>query len=260
MEANSSHGLPLSRADRVAGAERVLTAHPDWSDRAIAGITGLSAKTIAGLRGPATGEAQFGGKRLGRDGRRRPVTADEGRRRAAEYIRANPGAPLRQVARETDLSLGTVHDVSTRLRMGVSPERDGHRTPTARPSVRPVPAAEPPSGAAAPGVPAALAAAPGSTPLRQRKPVEAPPTWPVVAANVSRDPTVRYTQGGKEFLRWMALHAADPDGWRDVVTAIPAHWSSVIAPIADSISKEWGEFAEQLKRAGNGPVGNAESA
>ncbi len=47
MTANAAHGLPLSRADRVAGARRVLAAHPDWSDRALAGITGLSAKTIA---------------------------------------------------------------------------------------------------------------------------------------------------------------------------------------------------------------------
>ncbi len=50
MTANAAHGLPLSRADRVAGARRVLAAHPDWSDRALAGITGLSAKTIASLR------------------------------------------------------------------------------------------------------------------------------------------------------------------------------------------------------------------
>jgi hypothetical protein len=42
MKANSAHGLPLSKADRVSGAKRVLSAHPDWSDRAIAGIAGLS--------------------------------------------------------------------------------------------------------------------------------------------------------------------------------------------------------------------------
>jgi hypothetical protein len=72
---------------------------------------------------------------------------------------------------------------------------------------------------------------------------------------VAKDPTIRYTESGKEFLRWMALHATDPDGWREFVNAIPAHWSSVIAPIADSISKEWSQFAEQLKQAGSGAVG-----
>ncbi|HEX4833768.1 MAG TPA: ParB N-terminal domain-containing protein, partial [Trebonia sp.] len=155
MAANSAHGLPLARPDRVAGARHVLAAHPDWSDRAIAAISGLSAGTIAALRErPADGERDTG-KRLGRDGRRRPVAAGEGRRRAAEYISAHPDAPLRQVARETDVSLGTVHDVSVRLRRGAAPETGG------RPAPRPVRAVPPPAPA-----PAALSpggAVPGGT-------------------------------------------------------------------------------------------------
>jgi ParB-like chromosome segregation protein Spo0J len=239
MVVNSSHGLPLSKADRVSGAKRVLTAHPDWSDRAIAGITGLSAKTIASLRSWPAGEAQPGGKRLGRDGRRRPATAGEGRRRAAEYISAHPNAPLRQVARETDVSLGTVHDVSTRLRRGVSPERTGPRIPAAHPANEVVDAlTEAPSA--------------NGTPLPLKNPTDAPLTWAGVAAKVAQDPTIRYTEGGKEFLRWMAQHASDPDRWREFVNAIPAHWRSVIAPIAESIAKEWSLFAEQLKQAGGG--------
>lgn len=237
MKANSSHGLPLSKADRVSGAKRVLTAHPVWSDRAIAGITGLSAKTIASLRNRSAGGTYPGSKRLGRDGRRRPVTGGEGRRRAAEYISAHPNAPLRQVARETDVSLGTVHDVSARLRRGVSPERNGHRAPAARPAVQPADEAAD-----------TVTVTPGAngTPLRRKNHTDAPLTWPGVAAKVANDPAIRYTEGGKEFLRWMALHATDPTGWREFVNTIPAHWHSVIAPIADSISKEWGLFAEQL--------------
>ncbi|WP_344296086.1 ParB/RepB/Spo0J family partition protein, partial [Streptomyces synnematoformans] len=135
MQANSAHGLPLSKADRLDGARRVLAAHPDWSDRAIAGVSGLSAKTIAALRPRTEGAADPAGKRIGRDGRKRPVYAGEGRRRAAEYISAHPDAPLRQVARETDVSLGTVHDVKARLRRGVSPERNGRRGSAPRPAV-----------------------------------------------------------------------------------------------------------------------------
>src|SRR5262245_5455701 len=71
MKANGAHGLPLSKADRVSGAQRVLCSHPDWSDRAIAGITGLSAKTIAALRARSADAAPLDGKRIGRDGRRR---------------------------------------------------------------------------------------------------------------------------------------------------------------------------------------------
>jgi hypothetical protein len=118
VKANTLHGLPLSRADRVSGAKRILSSHADWSDRAVAQITGLSAKAIASIRNTTAADAQFLGKRLGRDGKRRPVVPVEGRRRAAEYILAHPDASLRQVARETDVSLGTVHDVKDKIRRG----------------------------------------------------------------------------------------------------------------------------------------------
>jgi hypothetical protein len=42
------------------------------------------------------------------------------------------------------------------------------------------------------------------------------------------------------------MHASDPDRWRDFVATIPPHWHSVLAPIADSISREWGQFADRL--------------
>ncbi|MEU5689595.1 ParB/RepB/Spo0J family partition protein [Streptomyces venezuelae] len=249
MKANSSHGLPLSRADRVGGAERVLTAHPEWSDRAIASVTGLSAKTIAVLRERSACATPPGGQRLGLDGKLRSVGAGEGRRRAAAYIHAHPEATLREVARETEVSLGTVHDVSARLRRGVSPERNGLRGPGARltlhPADRPEDAPQAPHPPARPGPPPAA-----DEPAPRRAvpaPAETPPAWETVAAKVAGDPCVRYTAGGKEFLQWMALHAGDPDGWRELVNAVPAHWVGVIAPIAENVGREWSLFAERLR-------------
>ncbi|MFI5765274.1 nuclease [Streptomyces sp. NPDC051563] len=266
MQANGSHGLPLSKADRVSGARRVLGSHPDWSDRAVARITGLSAKTIASLRETPGEGTPLDGKRIGRDGRRRPVGPGEGRRRAAEYIAAHPHAPLRQVARETDVSLGTVHDVSARLRRGESPERSGCRTPDAAPQplrsvpsarsvppVRSVPAAGEPSrpASADPGgaAPVPLRVAPGTSGAPQRRNrTDEIPAWAAVAAKMATDPTIRYTAGGREFLRWMQLHAAEPDdGWRELIDAVPAHWLGVIAPIAERIGREWSLLAEGLK-------------
>ncbi|MFC0107541.1 ParB N-terminal domain-containing protein [Kibdelosporangium aridum] len=240
MEANTSHGLPLTKNDRLAGATRVLTDHPDWSDRAIASITGLSAKTIASLRTRVA--TPDNNKRLGRDGRRRPVTACEGRRRAAEYIKNNPNAPLRQVARETDVSLGTVHDVCNRLRRGISPERNGNRT-------------APPNKATRTPEPTPHPAAITSVPLRRKNHVDTPVTWADVATTIAKDPTIRYTTGGKEFLQWMAHHAGNPEKWRTFITTLPSHWLSTIAPIADNISKEWSQFAEQLKQAEHKTLG-----
>lgn len=262
MKANSSHGLPLSKTDRVSGAQRVLGSHPDWSDRAVARITGLSAKTIASLREKSGEGTPLDGKRIGRDGRRRPVGPGEGRLRAAEYIAEHPNAPLRQVARETDVSLGTVHDVSARLRRGESPERSGRRTPdaAAQPlrSVPPVqlsgepsrPASAVPGGADSGGaaqVPLRVAPSINSAPQRRNSTDEIP-AWTTVAAKMAADPTIRYTAGGREFLRWMQLHAAEPDdGWRELIDAVPAHWLGVIAPIAERIGKEWSLLAEGLK-------------
>ncbi|MFF0792379.1 nuclease [Streptomyces spiralis] len=260
MKANGSHGLPLSKADRVAGARQVLGSHPDWSDRAIAGITGLSAKTIASLRDRSAIATPLGGKRIGQDGRRRPVDAGEGRRRAAEYIAAHPDAPLRQVARATDVSLGTVHDVSARLRRGEGPERNGRRTHAARPPhMRPVPSVPPPddltadTDAAADGVGrvplrvAASAEVPPAAPQR-RNHTDTPPTWAAVAAKMATDPAIRYTAGGREFLRWMQSHATEPgEDWRRLVDAVPPHWLGVVAPIAEHIGKEWCLLAERLK-------------
>jgi ParB-like chromosome segregation protein Spo0J len=216
IKANSAHGFPLSKADRVSGAKRVVAEHPDWSDRSIAGITGLSAKTIASLRDRSAGQADPDGKRLGRDGRRRPVSAGAGRHRAAQYLSAHPDAPLRQVAQEADVSLGTVHDVSARLRRGASPEpggpeRGGHRPPA------------------------------------RKNHVDAPAAWTAVVTKMAGDPSVRYTEGGKEFLRWMTQHAADPAGWRTFINTIPAHWADVIAPIAEAIGREWHLYAQRLE-------------
>lgn len=243
IKSNTSHGLPLSKADRVSGAKRVLSAHPDWSDRAIAGITGLSAKTIASLRSRSGDVSQFASKRLGRDGKRRPVTAGEGRRRAAEYISAHPEASLRQVARETDVSLGTVHDVSARLRHGINPELSGRKAAAERITIHPAAQSADSVAAISPG-PSASA---DRVPLRGKKHNEFPLTWTRMAPKIANDPAIRYTERGKEFLRWMALHATDVDGWRECIDAIPVHWLSVIEPIADSISEEWGTFAKRLR-------------
>ncbi|MFJ6466014.1 nuclease, partial [Streptomyces sp. NPDC091387] len=77
---------------------------------------------------------------------------------------------------------------------------------------------------------------------------EVPPAWAAVAAKMARDPAIRYTAGGREFLRWMQAHVTDPDEERsDLVDAVPAHWAGVIAPIAERIGREWHLLADQLK-------------
>jgi ParB-like chromosome segregation protein Spo0J len=74
VQENIAHGLPLSRADRRAAAERIIASHPHMSDRAIGHSVGLAAKIVADIRRRRSSEdlSQLSA-RVGRDGRVRPV-------------------------------------------------------------------------------------------------------------------------------------------------------------------------------------------
>ena len=73
------HGMPLTRADRKAAAQRIVMIRPQWSDRAIAAVGGLSAKTVGAIRRRSTEEIPQSNARLGGDGRVRPLAAADGR-------------------------------------------------------------------------------------------------------------------------------------------------------------------------------------
>jgi hypothetical protein len=266
VKSNTLHGLPLTRADRISSAKRILADHADWSDRSVAVITGLSAKAIASLRNSSTGEIPFYGKRLGRDGKRRPIVPSEGRRRAAEYISAHPDASLREVARETDVSLGTVHDVRERMRRGEEqhehvPGRPAGPAAAAQTELAPADGPGPVTAESASTGPAVMRAAPvGPTP--EGPVVTSPPiralhaavaargaprvAWSTVATKLAGDPTIRYTEGGRAFLRWMSGHSMQSDEWREFVDAIPQHWLDEVSRIAVSMSEEWRQFADRL--------------
>jgi hypothetical protein len=236
VKSNTLHGLPLTRADRISSAKRILGTNPDWSDRKVAMITGLSAKSIASLRNSSVVDAQFQGKRLGRDGKRRPVVAAEGRRRAAEYINDHPEASLREVARETDVSLGTVHDVREKIRRGMYRDMTEPRRGEEQ-AVR--------SSAQEAAVSPLQSAMSAHGRIRAEDGQRA--AWPAISVKLSGDPALRYTDGGRAFLRWMAQHAMQADEWREFADAIPQRWLKDVWQLAATMSNEWREFAEQLR-------------
>jgi hypothetical protein len=80
VEANVTHGLPLSLADRKAAALRIIRTHPVWSDRAIAAKTGLAHKTVGAIR-RSSGDVLRSTARLGMDGRVREVKDGRNRER-----------------------------------------------------------------------------------------------------------------------------------------------------------------------------------
>jgi ParB-like chromosome segregation protein Spo0J len=120
VEANVTHGFPLSQADRRAAAARIIASHPHMSDRAIAESVGLAAKTVAAIRRSTDAPPEMNA-RVGRDGRVRPLDGVAGRRRAADLLAEHPGASLREIARGAGVSPTTARDVRRRLERGEEP-------------------------------------------------------------------------------------------------------------------------------------------
>jgi hypothetical protein len=243
VKSNTLHGLPLSRADRISGAKRILAVHPDWSNRAVAVITGLSTRAIASLRNSTTGP-QLHFKRLGQDGKRHPVVPGEGRLRAAEYIAVHPEASVREVAHETDVSVGTAQRVRQGLRSGTLRVPDGAAFPAGEAEgATDIADSESAADQVLVTCPIPATRGPGSAGRRADPRLL---VWPVIAPKLTRDPALRYSDGGRAFLRWMASHSTQADEWREFVEAIPAHWLDDVRGIALGMSEEWRQFAEWI--------------
>jgi ParB-like chromosome segregation protein Spo0J len=105
VQANVTHGKPLTRAERQAAAAQLLRAFPDRSDRWFGDVCGLSHSTVAKIRRDvAQGKVAV---RTGRDGRRRPLDAASGRARAEQAIADMPGASIRTVAAAAGVAAAT---------------------------------------------------------------------------------------------------------------------------------------------------------
>ena len=88
---NLTHGLALTLADRKAAACRIVQAYPEWSDRAIANVAGLSDKTVGVLRRRLADSLPRTRWRVGRDGRARPMPV-----RGNDPVAARAQPPLLQ--------------------------------------------------------------------------------------------------------------------------------------------------------------------
>lgn len=228
--ANISHGLPLPIPDRRDAAARILENHPGFSDRAIASVTGLSSPTVAAVRRTVGDDAQVT-KRLGKDGRVRPLNSAAGRRMAAEFIKDNPGASLRQISAAAGVSIGTVRDVRARLARGEGP-------------LLPRPGNDRPTGAS----------------LGERWPPtgDAAEIMPVLRA-LSRDPALRMTCAGRELLKWLHQHAVNDVDTAKVSVAVPDHCIDHVIGLATRCSMTWAKLAHELERRQAMPAGGHES-
>jgi hypothetical protein len=220
LKLNARNGYPLTSADREAAVRRVLSVHPDWSDRAIATATGISAKTVATVRGrtamvnPAT--------RVGQDGRVRPLDTNEGRLRASQLMEQNPAASLREVASVAGISVSTAHDVRQRLRRGQDPlparNRRAYEGRTASP------------------------ATPRPTP-RQATPLDRA----TILSNLRRDPSLRLNETSRRLVQLLNANALFPiERWESLAANVPEHCRRAISTLASDYATAWQSLARSL--------------
>ncbi|MFG3438805.1 hypothetical protein ACGF0J_16295 [Nonomuraea sp. NPDC047897] len=228
VRANTAHGMPLSLQDRRVAALRILESRPGMSDRAIGETTGLSAKTVSGLRRCSTADSPQLNTRIGKDGRRRPLNAEEGRLRAARVIAANPDASLRKIAQDAAVSVGTAHAVRQRIRRGEDPMAP-------RPTERI-------GGAAATAQPTAAATAEA----RRRRAGQGADVL-LRLRSLQRDPSLRLSESGRHLLRWIHGHVIAQDMRGDLLDAVPTHLAPIVADMALQCAEIWNDFAHDVQ-------------
>ncbi|MFE0823613.1 transcriptional regulator [Streptomyces sp. NPDC058794] len=237
VRSNTAHGLPLTREDRRAAAERILAQWSHLSDRAVARIAGIGAKTVAILRSASAGAEPCPQARQGRDGRIRPLDGAEGRRKAAELLAQRPQASLREVARQAGISPATVSDVRKRLASGRSPvpERD---MPEHRPAIGTRTCPEPQGSAAE------------HTTTVPRPPSPLRPVEDAPMDKLLRDPSLRHKESGRQLLRLLQRSALEPGELRKMAEVVPSHCADLVADLAREHAGRWAEFAREVGEPG----------
>ena len=227
---NVRHGLPLSAAERKAAVARIIDSYPEWSDRMIASVSGLSATMVAITR---KGMARNSKPRahvytVGRDGRVRPRDSAQRRELARQLLLENPDSSLREIGRLAGISAETARSVRSRLHsegeLGQAQPGDGkaaglageRRPPTIK-------------SLASPGHGLATADA-----------------MPILALRA--DPAFRSTDNGRSLLRMLAACQIIEKYGEQFLDSMPTHCVDRVALAARACARTWEAFAERLER------------
>ncbi|MDG9716052.1 winged helix-turn-helix transcriptional regulator [Streptomyces sp. DH24] len=233
VESNVQHGLPLSREERKQAALRILRCHPDWSDRSIAKMSGLSAKSVATIRQKSGKEDAAPEIRIGCDGRARPSSTAAGRAAAAEVIKQNPTASLREIARQTGISVGTVRDVRRRLASGQEPVPEKQRK----------------------GCTESRASLPAVVDRRSVASVSDHEQRMNLFDRLRKDPSLRLSENGRFVLHQLRTQLCSTEDWKRLAPAIPMHGRSAVAEILSACADDLLEVAQELRRIENSLAG-----
>ncbi|MFI1240347.1 transcriptional regulator [Nocardia salmonicida] len=232
---NVTHGLPLSLSERKTAALWLVGSRPEWSDRLIASTTGLSHRTISAVRQSATGENAQSHSRVGKDGRVRPLRAAEGRKIAAEMIRLNPDASLRQIAKVAGISPGTVKDVRDRMR-----DCDGAKLSVADSAVDHNAS---PSEIDDQDISLDVTRDTSPTPIQS-----------AILNGLKNDPALRFNIKGRALLRRLTFSVMDIHEWERILEEAPEHCAGSLARLAHANSQAWRDLAGRLDQGQEEPV------
>lgn len=212
-----------SLTERRAAAARMLRASPARSDREVGRAVGLSAGTVSAVR-RTLGERRAAQVRVGGDGRARPVSAEQGRRAAARLLAEHPDLPVRAIAREAGISLGTAHDVRRRVMAGLSPLPEGRVSQ--------------PAGQ-------------GHLPSRPADPASPPRTSrqdPAAALDaLRRDPVLRYSETGRTLLRRLDAEFVAAGRLTELCENLPAHCVAQVEAVIRHIGTVWADSARVVR-------------
>jgi len=224
VKSNISHGLPLSLADRKRAAERIVTSHPQWSDRMVASVTGIAPGTVAEIRKRVASEPAAKAVRIGQDGRARPINGAEGRKLASELIIENPSLSLRQIARAAGISPETARDVRNRLSRGEDPLPKRHKNTMS---------------AASRHVGHGARNRNGRTSYLDRA---------AIVEKLRADPALRFNETGRNLLMLLNIHTMKIEEWNEIINNVPPHCGNIVAQLARECAEVWSEFAVQVER------------
>ncbi|MFI5779575.1 ParB N-terminal domain-containing protein [Nocardia sp. NPDC051570] len=232
---NSTHGLPLSLPDRKAAAARILCDYPEWSNRRVAVVAGLSDKTIAVIRRGISAENPHRPKeRMGRDGVMYPTGVGERRRLALAFLDANPEASAKEVASATGASLATAKRAQRAVRDGcatVAGRRKGSNTTVGEDGVH--------------------RTAPPDSHGKLKDPG-------IIIQRLRADPSLRFTENGRRLLRMLDIVPVEPTIWKSIVDSLPIHCALGVVELARQHSQNWQNLADSLaQRADSGRVSGA---
>jgi hypothetical protein len=214
--------------ERRAAAASILRATPTRSDREVGKAVGLSAGTVSAVR-RTLGDRCASHPRVGADGRVRPVNADEGRRAAARLLAERPEIPVRAMAREAGISLGTAHDVRRRVLAGLPPVPEG------RAGSQPGP--QQPGALGLPQPPNAARRTPRSDPT-------------AALDALRRDPVLRYSDTGRTILRSLDAQLLAASQLIELCEHVPAHCGNQV----EAVLRHIGAACEDAVRAVHGRV------